>query len=322
MKINAVVLALLCSLNSAGLAQTTIPSIDSLAKSFQCKECKQLKEFTLALTQPYSTPHDQARAIFAWIATHVRYDFKEAKNLDKTTKFTANSLEELEQKKRTYYEEKIPQETYRTRKGICQDYSYLFKQMCTYVGIECVVVSGVSKGNTKKISKVGHAWNAFKLEDRWYLVDATWAAGYGEKGEFHRRYAPGFFMTNPRLFGLNHLPKDEKWQLLDNPISDQTFKNQPWLDYGQYDYPIEDAQPLDVPLTKEGKKTLLRIKFKKSPPVMLLLGKGKKEIPYQLSMQEGYTVLKFDPKSYRGVEIYSGKSRKGKLMGMAKFYVD
>jgi hypothetical protein len=303
-------------------AQTTTNPIDSLAKNFLCPNCRDLKPFTELLTQPYSEPQDKARAIYAWIGTHVRYDYQEAKKLDKRIKFTGSSLEEIEQKKRIYFEEKIPNETFRSRKGICQDYSYLFKQMCSFVGLECVVISGHTKSNSPKVSKVGHAWNAVKLKDQWHLLDATWGAGYVEKGKFHRAYSPGYFLSDPRLFILNHLPDDEKWQLLEKPLSESAFKKQAWVNYGDSKYLIEAAEPLDGPLIKLADQVEVRLKFAKKPPVLLVMGKGKKTLPYQESKAEGYTVLKFRPKSNTEIEIMGGKSRTGMFVGLAKFYVE
>lgn len=51
--------------------------------------------------------------------------------------------------------------------AVCEGYARAFKLLCYYAGIECILVTGDSKG-------VGHMWNMVKLEGNWYHVDVTW----------------------------------------------------------------------------------------------------------------------------------------------------
>lgn len=51
--------------------------------------------------------------------------------------------------------------------AVCEGYARAFKLLCKYIGIECILVTGDSKG-------VGHMWNMVKLDDNWYHVDVTW----------------------------------------------------------------------------------------------------------------------------------------------------
>jgi len=303
-------------------AQTLSTTIDSLARNFNCKECKDLKQFTKALVNPYTDAQDKARAIFAWIATHIRYDYKEAQKLDKKIRFTGTSAAEVERKKKAYFEEEIPNVTFRTRKGICQDYSYLFKQMCTAVGVESQVISGLSKDDSKQVSKVGHAWNAVKLEGKWYLLDATWAAGYINEKKFVKEYAPGYYLTDPQLFALNHLPDSSKWQMLEHHLTLGEFKKQPWVDYGQNSFPIEKALPLDAPLRKKNDTVQILIKFKHRPTALVVLGRSKRPISFNETTVDGFTLLEFNPKPNAEIKILGGKSKKGEFTRLAKFYVE
>lgn len=52
-------------------------------------------------------------------------------------------------------------------RAVCEGYSRAFKLLCYYSGLECILVTGDSKG-------VGHMWNMVKLEGKWYHVDVTW----------------------------------------------------------------------------------------------------------------------------------------------------
>ncbi len=51
--------------------------------------------------------------------------------------------------------------------AVCEGYARAFKLLCRSAGLECILVTGDSKG-------VGHMWNMVKLEGNWYHVDVTW----------------------------------------------------------------------------------------------------------------------------------------------------
>lgn len=51
--------------------------------------------------------------------------------------------------------------------AVCEGYARAFKLLCQSAGLECILVTGDSKG-------VGHLWNMVKLEGNWYHVDVTW----------------------------------------------------------------------------------------------------------------------------------------------------
>ncbi len=51
--------------------------------------------------------------------------------------------------------------------AVCEGYARAFKLLCQSAGLECILVTGDSKG-------VGHLWNMVKLENEWYHVDVTW----------------------------------------------------------------------------------------------------------------------------------------------------
>ncbi len=52
-------------------------------------------------------------------------------------------------------------------RAVCEGYARAFKLLCKYAGIECILVTGDSKG-------VGHMWNMVNIENDWYHVDITW----------------------------------------------------------------------------------------------------------------------------------------------------
>ena len=82
-----------------------------------------------------------------------------------------------------------------------------------------------------------HAWNAVYLRGGWRLVDCTWGAGQvnPDTKEYEKLANEFYFLTDPDELIYTHLPYDEaesnyeKWQLLKNPVSLETFNQMPLL---------------------------------------------------------------------------------------------
>jgi transglutaminase/protease-like cytokinesis protein 3 len=184
----------------------------------------------------FKTDEDKVRAIFTWIALNVQYDLKAYKSGASMIAYSYSSEADRiakEQKYRLEYAEK----TLRSKKGVCQDYSALFHTVCELSGIKCIAIIGTSKAHPSQIGKLpkasDHEWNAVKINDKWQLIDVTWAAGSVsmETGKFQSEFNDGYFFTNPELFYLNHFPDDKR--LLMTNKTPQDFAELP-LYYGPY----------------------------------------------------------------------------------------
>ena len=77
----------------------------------------------LFLTKNSKTKREKARAIYDWICENIAYD--------------------------TSYSIYTADECYDNKKGVCQAYSELFYRLCEPIGVECYVVSGISKDYDK-----------------------------------------------------------------------------------------------------------------------------------------------------------------------------
>lgn len=185
--------------------------------------CDKLAE---KINSDFTSEQDKASAIFLWITQHIKYDYKltSAEN----SPISYSTKQELVAKQEKQFVESTKR-TIKTKRAVCQGYADLYKRLCDLTGIECVVISGASKTQNRDIGKSpsgsGHAWNAIKINEKWYLLDATWGAGYVKNKRFYPEFQEAYFMTDPDFFYLKHWPKDEKWILTDKSKLD--FKNAP-----------------------------------------------------------------------------------------------
>jgi len=120
------------------------------------------------------------------------------------------------------------------KKTACTGYAYLICELAKLADLDCKIIDGYGRTvtlNLDKKSLPNHSWNAVKLNDKWYLCDATWSAGRvlieDSKPKFIYEYYDGYFLANPALFIKNHYPLETKWTLLAKPPSFDTFLEAP-----------------------------------------------------------------------------------------------
>lgn len=105
----------------------------------------------------------------------------------------------------------------------------MFKAMADVTGDEAVVVIGDARRDIDDVGGLGHAWNAVKISGEWRLLDVTWDAGYVTGETFEKRYQTEYFLTPPAVFGVNHFPQMDSWQLRSPAITRGDFMRQPML---------------------------------------------------------------------------------------------
>ncbi|MFC1849050.1 transglutaminase domain-containing protein [candidate division CSSED10-310 bacterium] len=118
---------------------------------------------------------------------------------------------------------------FKTRKSVCAGYANLFAALGKTIGEEVVVISGNSRNQGTDLSGGGHAWNAVKIQDKWFLVDATWDSGYVNNYVFTKSYSTDYLFPPPEIIAITHFPDDAAWQLLPEPLTRGEFLRQPWL---------------------------------------------------------------------------------------------
>jgi transglutaminase/protease-like cytokinesis protein 3 len=218
MRIKALIIILIAfSCNS--LAQTTAvrpaDTIDTrlyaYAKSTPGEIAQDIDKLVEYLKQPAANQKDVVKTFSYWIMQNISYDIYGFLN-------------------GTFNKEGITG-TLRDKKGVCQDYSELFKAMCDRAGIKCYVIAGYAKAFDYKpgneFKKANHAWNIIWLDNAYMPMDLTWGSGHIEYNNNQWQYFvdPDIsqVFTRPEVFVAKHLPSDPRWQLLHYPVSMDAF---------------------------------------------------------------------------------------------------
>ena len=156
------------------------------------------------------TDFEKAWLIYLWITVNINY------NVDgfRTGNYGRNDAESV----------------LRTGYCVCEGYAGLYVQLCEGLGLECRKITGYAKGFGYRIGdkmlEMNHAWNAVKIEQRWYFVESTWGSGQCTNDfKFKKIFNPMWFLTPSQIFMYDHYC--ESFQLQNKKMTLQEFENLP-----------------------------------------------------------------------------------------------
>jgi len=195
--------------------------IDKRVKSLPNKQYVSLSDLYRHLVLPSYNQNEKLRAITIWIVENIRYDV-------------------------TYTHSDSTFATVVRRKGVCQDYAELFRDLCTLASIDCQVITGSARNHCADIGldiASNHAWNVVSINGKYQLFDLTWATGTVDEAVFTKTFNNRYINADPKKFVIDHYPDDPKWQLLSNPISKNNFDNAPYLENNYFELNITNHQP-------------------------------------------------------------------------------
>lgn len=182
------------------------------------------------IAQDFKDDASKARAAFKWLTNNIRYDLEEYYQPKRVISFRYSNEEER-LKKLQAIKDKIVKDAFLTKMGVCEEYAQSFKKVADLLGLEAQVIKGYVRNSAQEIGKVprrtNHAWNSVKINNRWVLLDATWAAGYLYNGAWRKNFNEYYFAVDPKKIGRTHFPDDRKWQIALNQNSLTEFYNQP-----------------------------------------------------------------------------------------------
>ena len=168
-----------------------------------------LSNLTHSLILPAENDIEKIRAIFTWVTKNIEYD--EAAYQGDIKRINHSNYDVLSR-----------------GKAVCFGYANLVKSMAEIADIPCEVISGYSKElvySSPSVEEIDHAWNAVLIDNRWRLLDATWASGLHSSEPKDKDENLAYFLTDPQKFIADHLPSDPAWQLLPYPVNIEQFKN-------------------------------------------------------------------------------------------------
>lgn len=202
---------LFLSLRTVGKPIVDFKKITAFVSEVPVEAESSIASLSQYLTESLPTEEEKFAAIYAWIALNIEYDVKNYR----LSKITGVNLY-------SFSEKASIEEVWAKRKGVCSHYARLFKELSDKAGLKSHVITGYTRNNGI-VSEEGHAWNAVKINSCWYLVDATWGAGYVNDKSFYFSFKPEYFMVLPSESILTRMPFDPVWQLLKETISYQEF---------------------------------------------------------------------------------------------------
>ncbi len=189
----------------------TYSQIDRHALAAAQNEEESVAKLASYLARPCKTDIEKTRAVYRWVTDRIAYDFDAFRRGSKRNDPPATVLS--------------------TRKAVCEGYASLFADLCGRMGLAVAKVSGFGKGfgyhSGRTFTRMNHSWNAVQIDGKWRLIDSTWGAGSIQQGKFVKRFSEFFFLTPPDKLIFTHYPEEDRWQLLDTPVTHQQFEQQP-----------------------------------------------------------------------------------------------
>ena len=193
---------------------------ENIAIRHQGEELTHLPALAFDLTSQLHSDVERFRAIYYWVTHNISGNHGLLSQNERYRKKLKNDPEALQQ-----WNRKFTKEVFATlledKETVCTGYAYLIKVLSNLAGIECEIIHGygTTDGHKSDPKMPNHSWNAVQLNGKWYLCDATWAAGYTDMSSFlfEFDYDNIYFLQEPSEFAKSHQPLDEKWALLTEP---------------------------------------------------------------------------------------------------------
>nr|WP_321236250.1 transglutaminase domain-containing protein [uncultured Psychroserpens sp.] len=201
-------------------------SVDAIVSNYPNK-FKSIEEFANTVEIDFDSDINKVRAVYYWIANHITYDYKSLKKNNNGFEFINSNPDDDYETRLSDMQKRYAEGALKRKQAVCEGYSQLMKFVLNELDIETEVVHGFAKISPSEIGYIrhntNHAWNAVKLNNQWHLIDATWSTGSEEKQPNIFNFTDTYFLISPKHLILSHFPKEQHWQLLDQPISKANY---------------------------------------------------------------------------------------------------
>lgn len=186
---------------------------DSHARSAPAALRRNLDDLAEYLGAFSPNPWMKARVIYIWLTANIAYD---------TDCFFSGRRSDVS-----------PEGVLASGKSVCSGYAGLFTALADRMDLEAILISGWAKGYGYRpgttFNRTNHAWNAVRIEGAWYLMDATWGAGFVEERRFVRYFDDYWFAPSPEEFRVTHLPVQSRYQISQPLFSKAEYEAFPYV---------------------------------------------------------------------------------------------
>ena len=145
----------------------------------------------------FTNDQQKTRAAYRWVTANISYDTDSMLAIN----WNQNNAEKIAA-------------TLRRKKGVCDNFASVFADILLKMNIPSYTVHGFT--NQFGLAGRAHSWTAVQQDNKWYLCDPTWDAGFINE--------PRFFLVSPHEFLATHWPFDPLWQLIPYPVTFPEFK--------------------------------------------------------------------------------------------------
>lgn len=189
-----------------------------------------IEELSKRINYDFKTDLEKVRAAFTWISKNIYYKHKNPFEITALRTFIVFNEDDLKRKIKIDNEKTI-RETFNSRSGVCKGYALLFHKICNLLNIKNELIYGYVRGSLNEVGNLptnkNHVWNAININNKWIFIDATWASGYYNNGEWLQKVNTKYFNISKEELKLTHFPAATFWQKLINQKPLKEFCNQP-----------------------------------------------------------------------------------------------
>lgn len=285
------IVGLLLNLTCTCFAQlSTFVKADSVADLYRGHSLKDLRSLSQKLTVNLSTEEEKFRSIYKWVCSNIATDI-ELVDLHrvKRKELSGKALDKWNQEINTRMVNLLADE----RKTLCTGYAWLVRGLSKHSGIRCEIINGYGRRMGSNVGGTGflnHSWNAVLLNNKWYVCDPAWSAGFvdGPTGTFKFQFEDAYFLADPEVFIRNHYPVDTTWSFVKEVPSLEEFLNGPVIFPGALKYKIQPMSPATI-TTEITKGEVLSFTFESEHNGRFVFVMGRKMVGPFMKNDRQYT---------------------------------
>nr|WP_321236252.1 transglutaminase domain-containing protein [uncultured Psychroserpens sp.] len=231
----------------------------------------QIDQLVLRVNNTFNTDEAKVRAYYTWISDNIAYDLNTYYAIRPPEFYVTFNSERINESITVQKRIKLAKRVFKERKALCMGFSALFKELCSRSQIEVSIIEGITKVSVNDIENShyikNHAWNAVYINNQWKLIDLTFSNGYenSSTGKWVKEFNDFYFFTNPEKLLSTHLPSETEFQLVETPLSIESFFRQPvfYSKYFESGLEISELQNGLINVSNEDQKIRLFFKDKR-----------------------------------------------------------